>query len=552
MTREPYTASGDQKNRKKILIIIICILAAALAVTAILFLGQVYDGLAVEGVSVQGVDISGMDEEQALAATSKIPDALLGDVEVSVDFDGEDVTFTAEELGFTTDYEDAVSQALAFGNTGNLFERIQNTNIAKDQGKDFKVSVQADRDTVVAALIPEKNKYDRNPVDATYEFMSRGYLEDGTAYEPDEQELIELSAENENLGLPEDLVRIPDGEMPNELRYEYWENDHYVDDYIPQDANVARFKYTDEVVGRTFDAESIADIILAQVENGVYSTIKAAAEYAEPAVTVEDLQYDTQLVASWTSSYSRHEGYNRNWNVAKLSGIVNGVVIQPDEEWSINDEAGPRTVSGGWKEAAGIVNGGYVQQAGGGVCQISSTTYNAAIRAAMDITDVTHHSISSDYIPLGFGATISTGGPDLKFKNPYDTPVYIVSYVNPEEMNVTVEIYGPPVVDETYGDVILDFTYEDGGYYGSPAMQVIYNSPATPDGKAIAPNASYVYAQARQGRIVETYIHYLSPDGTELGSEVFHNYKWAPINGITYVNGPPPPGTPAATAVPAT
>jgi hypothetical protein len=552
MTREPYTASGDQKNRKKILIIIICILAAALAVTAILFIGQVYDGLAVEGVSVQGVDISGMDKEQALAATSKIPDALLGDVEVSVDFDGEDVTFTAEELGFTTDYEDAVSQALAFGNTGNLFERIQNTNIAKDQGKDFKVSVQADRDTVIAALIPEKDKYDRDPVDATYEFMSRGYLEDGTAYEPDEQELIELSAERENLGLPEDLVRIPDSEMPNELRYEYWENDHYVDDYIPQDANVARFKYTDEVVGRTFDAESIADIILAQVENGVYSTIKAATEYAQPDVTVEDLQYDTQLVASWTSSYSRHEGYNRNWNVAKLSGIVDDVVIQPGEEWSINDEAGPRTVSGGWKEAAGIVNGGYVQQAGGGVCQISSTTYNAAIRAAMDITDVTHHSISSDYIPLGFGATISTGGPDLKFKNPYDTPVYIVSYVNPEEMNVTVEIYGPPVVDETYGDVILDFTYEDGGYYGSPAMQVIYNSPATPDGKAIAPNASYVYAQARQGRIVETYIHYLSPDGTELGSEVFHNYKWAPINGITYVNGPPPPGTPAATAVPAT
>lgn len=552
MTREPHTAPRDHQNKKKILIIIICILAAALAVTAILFVGQVYDGLAVEGVSVQGIDISGMDKEQALAAASNAPDALLSEVEITVDFDGEIVTFNAEELGLTTDYEDVVSQALAFGNTGNLFERIQNTNAAKDQGKNFKISIQADRDTVIAALLPVIDQYDRDPVDATYEFMPRGYLEDGTAYVPDEQELIELAADGENLGLPEDLVRISDDEMPNALRYEYWENDHYVDDYIPADANVARFKYTDEVVGRTFDAEAIADIVLAQVENDVYSTIEAAAEYAEPDVTVEDLQYDTQLVASWTSSYSNHAGYNRNWNVAKLSGIVNGVIIQPDEEWSINDEAGPRTVSGGWMEAAGIVNGGYVQQAGGGVCQISSTTYNAAIRAAMDITDVTHHSISSDYIPLGFGATISTGGPDLKFKNPYDTPVYIVSYVNPEDMNVTVEIYGPPVVDETYGEVILDFTYVDGGYYGTPAMQVIYNSPATPDGTPIAANASYVYAQARQGRIVETYIHYLSLDGTELGSDTFHNYKWAPINGITYVNAAPPAGTPAATTVPAT
>lgn len=551
MIREPNTAARDDKNRKKILIIIICVLAAALAVTAILFVGQVYNGLALEGVSVQGVDIGGMDMDQALTATSKIPQQKLSEITVSVDFDGENYTFTAEDLGLTTDYEDVVAQALGYGNTGNLFERISDANDAKEKGKDFKVSVKADRDAVLAALLPIKEKLDRQPVDATFEFNSRGFLEDGTPYQPDEQEMIEKSADRENLGLPDDLVRIADDAMPNPLRFEYWQNDHYVDDYIPVDANIARFKYTDGVVGRVFNIESVADIIIAQVENNTYATITAPAEFSEPAVTADDLKQNTQLVASWTSSYSKHEGYNRNWNVAKLSGIVNSVIIQPGEEWSINEEAGPRTLANGWLEAAGIVNGGYVQQPGGGVCQLSSTTYNAAIRAALDITDVTHHTISSDYIPLGFGATISTGGPDLKIKNPYDTPIYFVSYVNPEEMNVTVEVYGPAVADEKYGDVILDFTFEDQGSYGTPGMQIIYNAPATPDNKPIAPGASYVYAQARQGRSVVTYIHYLSSDGTELGSEEFHSYKWAPINGITYVNGPPPPGTPAATTVPA-
>jgi hypothetical protein len=237
--------------------------------------------------------------------------------------------------------------------------------------------------------------------------------------------------------------------------------------------------------------------------------------------------------------------------VAKLSGIIDGVVIQPGEEWSINKEAGNRTVSGGWKEAAGIVNGGYVQQAGGGVCQISSTLYNAAIRSALEITDSTHHSIQSDYIPLGLDATISSGSPDLKIKNPYNTPVYIVSYVNPEDQNVTVEIYGQTVVDPTYGDVILDFSFVDGGTFGSPGMQMVYNTPVAPDNTPIPAGGAYEYAKARPGKSVETYIHYLSPEGEELAVESFHNYKWNPINGITYVNGPDPAnpwGTPAPAA----
>jgi hypothetical protein len=544
-------ASQDTKNKKKILIIIICILAAALAVTAFLFLGQVYNGLALEGVSVQGIGIADMDREAALAATSKIPQEKLDEVQIVVDFDGEQTTLTAEDLGLTTDYEDVISEAMNFGNTGNLFERIQNANTAKNEGKDFKVSVQANRDAVLSALSPLKEEEDRLPVDAAVEFTPRGYLEDGTVYTPDEQELIEKSADKENLDFPENLVRLSEEDMPNALRYEYWQNDHYVDDYIPADANIARFEYTDDVEGRVFDIESLADEILSQIESGVYSTITAQAEYTEPEITADDLKADTQLIASWTSSYSNHDGYNRNWNVAKLSGIINGVVIEPGEEWSINEEAGARTVSSGWKEAAGIVNGGYVQEAGGGVCQLSSTTYNAAIRAALDITDATHHSISSDYIPLGFDATISTGGPDLKIRNPYDTPIYLISYVNPEEMNVTVEVYGQPVVDETYGDVILDFSSVDGGSYGTPAMQMVYNTPVAPDGTAIAPNASYVYAKARQGRSVQTYIHYLSLNGVELAKEEFHSYKWAPINGTTYINAAPPAGTPAVTAVPA-
>lgn len=546
MTNEP-----KQSNSKKILIIVLCVLIAALGVTAFMFFNQSDNGLALEGVSVAGVDISGMTKEEALAATSQVSQDVLDKIEIPVDFDGELSKFTAMDLGLTTDYDSAVEQALSYGHTGSFFDKMKAAKETKEQGKDFPVSAHADKDKIAAVLLPLKEQLDKNPVDASFEFMPRGYLEDGTPYTPDEQALIEKSADGEDLDHPDDLARIPENEMPNKLRYQYWQNDHYEENYIPADADISRFLYTSGENGRVIDMEAVINSIAAEVESGSYSTIAAPLQQQEPEVTIDDLKKQTQLIASWTSSYSNHANFNRNWNVAKLSGIINAVMMQPGEEWSINEEAGVRTVSAGWKEAAGIVNGGYVQQAGGGVCQISSTLYNAAIRAALEITDSTHHSIQSDYIPLGLDATISSGSPDLKIKNPYDTPVYIVSYVNPKDKNVTVEIYGQTVVDPEYGDVILDFSFVNGGSFGTPGMQMVYNTPVAPDNTPIPAGGAYEYAKARPGKSVETYIHYLSLDGTELGMESFHNYKWNPINGTTYVNGPDPAnpwGTPTAPA----
>ncbi len=541
---------SDGRKIRKILITVIIILIAGLAFTAFMYFQQSDDGLALEGVSVDGIDISGMTKDEALAATSKVEQDVLNKVELSIDFDGEISKFTATDLGLTTDYSQVIDQAMAYGHNGSFFERIKAADDTKKQGKDFTVTVHADRDKVADVLLPMKEKVDKQPVDASLEFMPRGYLEDGTAYKPDEQALIEDCADGEQIDLPGDISRTPENEAPNKLRYQYWQNDHYVEDYTPEQADVSRFFYKDGENGRAIDMESVVDSVVSEVENGSYDTIVAPVEQIKPKVTADDLKKQTQLVASWTSSYSNHANYNRNWNVAKLSSIVNGVVIQPGEEWSINKEAGNRTVSSGWKEAAGIVNGGYVQQAGGGVCQISSTLYNAAIRSALEITDSTHHSIQSDYIPLGLDATISSGSPDLKIKNPNSTPIYVVSYVNPKDKNVTVEVYGQTVVDPKYGDVILDFSFKDGGTFGSPVMQMVYNTPVAPDNTPIPAGGAYEYAKTRPGKSVETFIHYLSLDGTELGVDTFHNYKWNPINGTTYVNGPDP-ANPWATPTPA-
>lgn len=548
-----YVKKKSSKSKALVIVLVSVLLVALGAGAAYMIITNeennriMKNTTALEGVTVNGIDISGMNEEEARTATSKVPADLLSAIQISFTADGQSFSYSGEELGVATDYEDVLNQAMTFGNTGTLEERKQAIEQAKAQGVPFTVTTSTDREKIAAVLLPLKATLDKPAVDAACTFTPWGHTADGTAYVQDQQAMIEAAASGKLWDRPE-LARIPDEELPNKLRYKFWNNDQYVDDYKPEDANISRFVYTEGTDGLSVDMETVVDQAMSQIDSGNYSEITAPTAPIKPAISVEDLKKNTQLISSWTSSYSRHAGYNRNWNVAKLSGIVNGVQIQPDEIWSINDTAGVRTLSGGWQAASGIVDGGYVDQPGGGVCQISSTTYNAAIRSALDIKDATHHSIPSDYIPFGLDATISSGSPDLKIRNPYASTVYFVSYVDPVKKTATVEVYGPIVDDAKYGQVIRDFSFEDLGTFGEPVMTYIYNSTTARDGKVLALGESYEYAKSRPGRKVKTYIHYISLDGKELAVEDFHSYTWNPKNGTTYVNGADPATLPPATS----
>ena len=171
--------------------------------------------------------------------------------------------------------------------------------------------------------------------------------------------------------------------------------------------------------------------------------------------------------------------------------------------------------------------GGYVDQPGGGVCQISSTLYNAAIRANLDITDSTHHSIISGYIPIGLDATISSGAPDLKIKNNQKHACFYRVVHQPQRQERDGgNIRDRPSSDPKYGDVILDFTSKDlGSYGGATVMNYVYNATVSYDGTPIAPGKSVVYAESRPGKKAQTYKHILSPDGTELKVEEFTHFS---------------------------
>ena len=538
-----------KKSKKTFLIIALCVLVAALIVAAVLLLGaqdrivRVLDyGTVLDGVSVDGIDISGMTSEEAMAATADIHGGLLGDVDISIDINGEEHHFKPEALGISTDYEDVIAAAIKYGHAGTFDERKTAAVTAKNDGVDFAVDVTADEQTVTAALTTLKDELDTAPKDATFTFMPSGYyMVDGVAYDALEYEamLEEQGTDIEEAGLQRVMLDVT--EQPNSLRYQYWHYDEFDDENIPKDAYVARFYYTEEVTGMVIDTEAVkTDIIDAVANDDFTAMISAPVTLSDPTVTLEQIKNQTQLVASWTSSYYKHRSTARNFNVAKLSGIINGVEILPGEEWSINEQAGPRYSKYGWKTAAGISGGAFTPQVGGGVCQLSSTTYNAAIRTGLTIVEKSNHSIISDYIMTGLDATISTGSPDLVLGNPYETSVYIVSYVNPDGYNVTVEMYGVPVVDEKYGDVILDFSSRNERKGPEPATIDFYGFETTPQGDSIPVGGSVEYVKPRRSTTIDAYKHILNLNGEELEEVFFETVKYPSYTGKRYWNTPDP------------
>ena len=512
------------------------------------------DDTILQGVTVGGVDVSGMTAEEALSATAGIPDDLLGKIKIWVNVDGQSNKFAADDFEIDTDYDEVITQAILFGHTGTDEERQQAAELASSKGVDFAVHATASKIKIMLGLIPLKEKYDQAPVDASCVFMPWGYTADGQAYEPDARKIADAYSVGKAIDRPE-LVRIDSADMPSPLRYLFWNETRYTDGYIPADANISRFVYNPEASGLSLEIDPLADQILAQVESGLFGSITVARQIVEPQLKLSDLKKSTQLISSWTSSYREHYSANRNWNVSRMSSFINGSVIQPGQEWTINTTAGYRTPATakiiGWKPAAGIENGGYTQQLGGGTCQLGSTTFNAAIRAGITVVSATHHTIPSGYIPLGLDATISTPSPDLILKNDNTMPVYLVSYVNPKDRNVTVEVYGQQPVDPEYGEVIYHFTSDNQGTrFGSPTMKVIYNATVARDGTVLsAENPVYVYAVARRGTEIQTYKHIYSLDGTALCDPIpYARHKYPMINGTTYVFGPDPATvTPAPT-----
>ncbi len=169
--------------------------------------------------------------------------------------------------------------------------------------------------------------------------------------------------------------------------------------------------------------------------------VKIPLKITTPNITTNKIGTEAfpDLLATYSTTFST-SNTNRTTNIKLSSNKINGVVLMPGEEFSYNKVVGQRTARAGFKAAAAYVSGKVVNEIGGGICQVSSTLYNTALRANLEIVKRSNHRFSTGYVPLSTDATVSWGGPEFIFKNSRKYPIKIVSTVTGGK--IKVDIYG--------------------------------------------------------------------------------------------------------------
>lgn len=182
------------------------------------------------------------------------------------------------------------------------------------------------------------------------------------------------------------------------------------------------------------------------------------------------------LEGSCTTSL-RGSSSNRIRNVQIASGNLNGTVLYPGEEISMNKAFLPRTSANGYREAGAYMSGKVVPAIGGGICQVSSTVYNAAMNSGLTVLERHPHSMPVSYLPLGMDAAISSGSKDLRIRNDYPFPVLFEAYT--EGKSVTVNIYTSELM--TAGTTYRLHAVRKGGLAAASYLEVTVNGTVTED-----------------------------------------------------------------------
>lgn len=322
---------------------------------------------------------------------------------------------------------------------------------------------------------------------------------------------------------------------------------------IDQPAQSATFgqidkeKHTVAVVEATggveVDQEALTSAITAALMGGDYTTpIEIPVKETPPTLTGDAFELiSTSAETSFSGSTS-----NRKYNIRKGADLINGTVLKPGETFSTNGVLGTRTLANGWKMANAYVSGATEEQAGGGVCQLSSTLYNAVVKADLEIVSRRNHSMPVNYMRKGLDATINSVGNIIDFKFRNDTPSDVVIFAWTSGNTVYFKIYRCQFDTDEYDEIRLT----------SEKLETIYPSGEMEEelDPSLAPGEEEIVVNRRNGERWQSYKNYYK-DGKLVRSEKLAVSTYSAFAGKKLVGPSPSPSasvTPSAPATPGT
>lgn len=295
-------------------------------------------------------------------------------------------------------------------------------------------------------------------------------------------------------------------------------------DITPVDATITvennNFNISKEVYGVNLKKEALLSEIDKNIKNKKFGNINIYTETINPKYTYEKLANINTLLGQYETKFNS-KNQNRVSNIKLAINKINNVLIDYNEEFSFNNIIGKRSTEQGFKSAPIIVNGEMQLGMGGGICQVSSTVYNAALYSGLEIVQARNHSIPSGYIEKGRDATVSYGNIDLIFKNNYKSPILIKNEVKDNKIITT--IYGNEN-DKKIVDIRTDIS-------GIIKPKIIEK-----ESKSLYEGETRIESKGRNGYKVKTYRVYKNEDGSSINEELINESYYPPKNKVL-ING---------------
>ncbi len=239
-------------------------------------------------------------------------------------------------------------------------------------------------------------------------------------------------------------------------------------------------------------------------------TIELPCQTSEPKGSPEELAKVKDKLGTFTTNYS-DSAWGRKANIKNAAGFINGTVVYPGEEFSVYNTITPITKANGYELAGAYENGQTIDSYGGGVCQVSTTLYNAAIRAELEITERYPHSMTVTYVDPSADAAIAGTYKNLRFVNTTDAPIYIAANANGSTL--TFSIYGQETrpSNRTVSFVSQTTSSKDPG--------VKFVATSAPVGSVVKKQSAHVGKSSKLWKIVKV-------DGVEQSREVFNTSSY--------------------------
>lgn len=281
-------------------------------------------------------------------------------------FNGTETQKGFDELGITWDNPEVIAEAVTCGKSGNVLERYKELTQLKTEKKEYPIEYSLNESLLETYLQEEAEARRTEAVDAT-------------------------------------ITKVKDG-----------------------------FEVTDSSTGLTVDVPATVEKIMTAVQSewmGGRLQLEAVVQVTEPKYKAEELKLIQDILGEYSTAYNPGSA-DRTQNLTNGTGFINGQVLLPGESLSLYDYLYPCTVENGYRAAIAYADGGYVDSIGGGICQISTTLYNALLESELNVLTRSPHSMTVSYVEPGFDSAQSAGSKDLSFENSTDYPVYVEAWAS--------------------------------------------------------------------------------------------------------------------------